>query len=419
MTKFNFIVRRIMSLPHLRSKRMNYQLVFLLIFLIYLAGYLLIRDNGLHVDEFHYYDQIMRFTRRDFMADPVITVIPGYHLMVALIARVFQQYSISFIRLISFFLNWVSIPIFYLVSRKLDSKHAMLKTLQYSFFPLFFPFFPLIYTDIFSITTILLSLFFVLRKQYNVAGLLGFFTLLVRQNNIIWLILLVIISYYQEYGSRLRQDFIKRHFYRMRIFVIVFLLFAEFIIVNGGLVWGNKAGYPVNYFSLGNIYFMYFLSFVLFLPVLLLNFAQVSRLILKHKYVFGGAVFMFYAIFIMTFTVTHPWNRGNFQLHNLILAIATANNLTKSIFFLPVVYAVVSLAVTPLYRSYYAWTYPLGILVVLSAWIIEQRYYMVFFALFLLFRKYTSRRREVLMLIFYMFASVYLFDGILHWKFFL
>lgn len=361
----------------------------------------------------------MRFTKGNLIPNPDITVIPGYHLALASMAMVFKQYSISFIRLISFFLNFLSVPIFYLTVRKLDSKHAMAKTLQYSFFPLFFPFFPLIYTDILSNTTILFSLFFVLRRNYSLAGLVGLGMLLTRQNNVIWLLFLFVVSYHQEYGFRLKKDFIKQHLYRMRVFIIVFLLFVEFVIVNGGFVWGNKAGHPVNYVNVGNVYFMFFLSFIFFMPFLILQFKKVIRLFVSYKSFFLPAILLIYGIFMLTFSVTHPWNRDNFHLHNLILKLATTDNLTRTIFFLPMIYAMIAMFQTSLYKNYYAWIFPLGMWVTLPGWIIEQRYYMVFFTLFILFRKYTMRRIEVVMLVVYILVSFYLFEGILHGKFFL
>src|SRR3990167_5910067 len=107
-----------------------------IIFIIHFLAYFLIKDHGLMVDENLHYSQITGFIRRNYALSPGLAMLPGYHFVIAAVAQIVKASSIPAIRLISLLFNLISIPVFFLIARKIDHKSALLKTVQYSFFPI-------------------------------------------------------------------------------------------------------------------------------------------------------------------------------------------------------------------------------------------------------------------------------------------
>lgn len=406
------------QIMRLQGKQIIALIFLIFIFIAHFTAFLLIRNVALIGDEYHYYNQIISFVVGDYSLRPEITVIPGYHFLIATIARFFNEYSISFIRFISFSLSIFAIPIFYLMAKKIDKKEALIKTWQFSFFPIFFPFFPLIYTDILAITAVLLSLYLAMEKHYFLSGIIGFLSILIRQNNIFWLVFINIFLYCQENGLVLKRETVIRHFQKTWIFFATIFILVEFVLINGGFIWGGSSLKVKDYLTLGNVYFMFFLSFFLFLPLHMLNFVKVVSLIKKHKMILL-LILLTYFIFLATFQITHPWNRGGNHLRNYLLLYFSSNITLKTVFFVPVIYVFLSTIVTSFYKNYYWLIIPMGILVILPTFHIEQRYYMVFFTLFMLFRKNKDLWAESLSLILYLVATCWLFRGIVLLKFFL
>ena len=59
----------------------------------------------------------------------------------------------------------------------------------------------------------------------------------------------------------------------------------------------------------------------------------------------------------------------------------------KPLFFLPVVWSLLSLATIRLERASFRLLYPVGLLSLLPVWLVEPRYYLIPFVLFLAFRQ--------------------------------
>ena len=122
---------------------------------IQIVVFLLFKDFRIIQDEYYHFNQIYRYLSGDYSLNPALTTIPGYHVLIATVLRIFQTNSLGAARLVSFIISLSSIIIFYLLAEHIDRKSSGIKTLQYSFFPLALPLFPLVYTDIFSMTLVL------------------------------------------------------------------------------------------------------------------------------------------------------------------------------------------------------------------------------------------------------------------------
>ncbi len=402
----------------MRSQTQTFLLI-ALILIITLPLLISIRqDANLHVDERDHRDQITRFLQGEKSLYPLLTTIPGYHLILAMLLKPFPNPTLPLARTLTFVFSLLSILVFFLIVKKIDPASVSTKTLQYAFFPILFPFFFLIYTDVFSLLLVLTALFFALRKSYNLAAFMGIASIAVRQNNILWLLFLFIFMYTQEY-STINKEAIKNHLKKSWLFLLGFLAFAIFLFINQGIAIGDRTGHPGGIFF-GNIYFLLFLFFFLLLPYNLASLLKIIEKIKQNKkIILLLAVFLVFYLF--TFKNTHPYNQEayNFFLRNQILNFFTSSLFLKILFFLPIAYSMLSLSTTKLPSKACYLIYPTTILYLLPSWLIEQRYYLIPLALFLALKEKKSNAIEYLTILAYIALSLYFFYGIRYLKFFL
>ncbi|HKR03275.1 MAG TPA: hypothetical protein VJY62_01460, partial [Bacteroidia bacterium] len=142
--------------------------------------------------------------------------------------------------------------------------------------------------------------------------------------------------------------------------------------------------------------FFLFLFFFLLAPLNISNFEKILMLINKRKSIIAGIAF-FYLLFILTFSNDHPFNYqwGNYYLRNAVLIFFNSSWLHKTIFFIFVIYSVLSLCVTELKSKSFYLYYLFTFLFLLPSWLIEQRYYFIPFTLFLLFKKEDKKWVEI------------------------
>src|SRR5258706_320793 len=130
--------------------------------------YLLIFNVKLHADELFYYFTIKHIaqgqvTHEDFINE---SVLPGYVFILGSIMRstgfitIDDMVNIRIIRLIMTIFSLFLIGLFYIIAKKINPASSYSKLFQFFLSPLFFIFFFLIYTDIFSLLFLLFSFYF-------------------------------------------------------------------------------------------------------------------------------------------------------------------------------------------------------------------------------------------------------------------
>ncbi len=391
---------------------------FITLSICFISSYLYIQNAKLFVDEKFHYSQIKKFINKDFTHHPKITTIPGYHAILALFAYIFNVSSIAPIRLLSLFFSIASIPIFFLSSLKICEESSMIKTMQYYFFPILFPFFFLLYTDVSSLLMILISFYFLLNQKYKLAGIMGILSLFIRQNNIVWLAFMCVFIHFEKYNFEFSAKIFQKSIRDYWIFIIGFILFTIFLIINKGVAIGQKSMHPSFLFRTGNIFFMMFLFFFLFLPLNISNFQKIVQHIEKNKKIIIIIAIVF-LIYMFTFVNDHPYNWSGYFIRNKILIYFTSTIVLKTLFFIPIAYSILSISVTKLHRKSFYILYPATLIYLLPSWLIEQRYYLIPFILFILFKKEESKFVEYLTITFYVLASTGIYLGIRNNFFFL
>ena len=181
-------------------------LIIFLILIIHILAFFFLNRNTLYSDEYIHYDQINRFLTGKLTLHPGLTIIPTFHIVIAFFGNIFSQSSITAIRFIVFILDSLSLFIFYLVAKTINSENSLLKTLQFYFLPIIYPFFFIIYTDIFSLSLLLISTYYVLKNKNFLSFVFAFLSILVRQNNIVWYCFIFFLIYIRTNDCSLNKN---------------------------------------------------------------------------------------------------------------------------------------------------------------------------------------------------------------------
>ena len=392
---------------------------FVFIVFAFLSAFFFIRDRALFVDEEVHYLQIQRFIHGDFEVYDIITVIPGYHYLFSFTARVFSFYTIGEIRMLNAIAGLISVFVFLLLVFRIHGEKGLGKGLEYVFFPILFPFFFLIYTDVLSLLMVLAMLYFVLMKRYKIAGIFGIFAFFVRQNNVVWMAFMVAFVYIEENGWKFDIRKILELLKKTWVFVFGLVAALCFFIYNRGFSLGDRAMHESGFY-LGNIFFILFLFFFLFLPMNIGNFWKIKHFVKKNKWIWFVVLGIFF-IYMKFFVVNHPYNlkAQDYFLRNLLLHKFMIGNLIKTILFFPIAYSILSLCIIRLKRKEFYLFYLFAILSLIPMGLIEQRYYLIPFSLFILFKEGDKSWIEMVTICFYVILSVVLFYLIGEVKFFL
>jgi alpha-1,2-glucosyltransferase len=371
-----------------------------------IAALVSLQDNFLLADERVHYGQIVAFARGYSRIDPRLTMIPGYHALMASAAWMTGALSTNAVRFFTFVVGMSAVGAFYFASRAEQTRNPTLATLQFAFLPIAFPSFSLIYTDITSLLFVLLMVLAALKRRHGLAGLFGLLSCLIRQNNIVWVVFVLLWSYVSENGwtwTPLRQILSKYW-----VFLLTGMLFVVFVAVNGGVALGDVNAHPLSSLHLGNVFFLLFLSFFLFLPVFWARRREALAPLRTWPGRLGLAVL--FAVFWFGFDVDHPYNTqwGDLYMRNAVLIFFTSTWFLKLLLFVPIALAVLSLMVAPL-RQHGWLLYPFTILFLLPSWLIEQRYYLIPLSLFLLVREPVEDLVERLQLGLFFLMSAALF----------
>ncbi|HWU87903.1 MAG TPA: hypothetical protein VN253_11540 [Kofleriaceae bacterium] len=413
------------------GSRLEAYAVLAVIALACLCTLLRLVPNDIVADEHVHRRQILTLAEGTPEIYPNLTMIPGYHAVMALFARLTGAESAPALRLLSALVGLPAIAIFYAIVRQLAPRFASVATLQFAFLPLLYPLFFVLYTDAFSLLLVLLSVLLVLRRRRNAAAVVAILSVLVRQTNILCLAFVFGLTYLEDHGPTLSREKLVSSLRQNLLFVLGFAGFAIFVVVNGGVTLGDRSAHPLK-LSAGNVYLFLFLYFFLALPVHLASLRSALARLADRRILCLSL--LLYGIFMLTFVNDHPYNQvsvltfgsDNPQrighapfLRNELLHLATESVLAKTLFFIPVLLSSLLLSKTRLVQPRFWLIYPLLLILLTQSWLIEQRYSLVPLALLLLARERRSPSLEYATAAFGLAASAYFIYGIDQHLFFL
>jgi alpha-1,2-glucosyltransferase len=223
-------------------------------------------DVGIGDEDVHQF-QINWFLQGRYEIFEYVTVLPLYHLVVAKLAQWTGLTSLDGLRFVHMVFAAGAIPAFFMLCRTLYPAQAATRTLQFLFIPFLFPLFFLTYTDLPALLFVFLMLERTLRQKYLGASVLALIAVAMRQPNIVWVGFaggLIALYTAEEMSVRLRAEQGKRGLqnpeYLMRVWhrawylVGVVIIFAAFVIWNGGVAMGDAEQHKLS-LNLSNLYF--------------------------------------------------------------------------------------------------------------------------------------------------------------------
>jgi alpha-1,2-glucosyltransferase len=417
-----------MSVGPLASRRLETGLFLLSAALIMGFGLCLrrppIADEEIHIE------QIRMLLRGQWALAPWLTTLPAYHVLVAGGAWLTGRTGVGALRLYSFALGIAALSTLFVIARRAGDGRAVERLLQIAFLPLLFPLLFLIYTDVAGILFLALGLLLHCERRYWLSATAGIIGIVVRQNNVVWFTFLATLLLVQIFrhdtmevppanadersgaaraGGRSLVGTLSR---QAAVYIAGVVLFGAFVLWNGGVAVGDRHMHPFPVVRVGNIYFVLLVAFFVFLPLHIANARTIARLCRRPSMVAMLAACL--VVFMVMFVNDHPYNQADHAgwLHNRILGFLTSSAPIKMASFLPMAITLLSLAGTPLRdRSHYL-VYPFTVLSLLPAWLIEPRYYLVPFILFVLFRRQASLQLEWLLIGYLALITAILFSGI-------
>ena len=372
-----------------------------------------IRNDGLRTDEVVHFRQIIQFVGGNFAQDPALTTLPGYHWLMALILKITGSESMGLLRGINVLLGGASILLFVQCYRLLNLGDTRERLLQFAVFPIIFPFFFVIYTDIASLFLTVLGLWLCLKQRYIPAVLVLMLGVAVRQTNVIWMLAIPALTWLQQTHYDISRQNVLAFARRCWQLGLGLLAFATFVLLNQGVAMGDRSMHPPFALNAGNVFFMLFVYSLLLLPIIIERSKENIRFALAHQHV-ALLLALLLAVYLFTFQNSHPYNHinPNYFIRNWFLVTFTAGLPLKMLFFIPIVLAVLDLARAMTERPALILIVLASVLTLLPSWLIEQRYYITSFMLILLFRPSCSQRTEQIMSLMCALLSVLLIYGI-------
>lgn len=381
-------------------------------------------------DELIHLPQIQSFMSGSMALNGIVAMPPGFHFTIASVAGLLQLHTLTELRLINTVITLLC-PILCWAYLRLDgAKFPEVRSTQILTSPIIWPFYFLLYTDLSSLFLILIGLILVKKRYLVAAALICTISLAFRQNNIFWIVLLWLIAV-SNLNPRLdliqKTDLITPGMLKglalslknTAIFLLPLLAFGVFIYLNGGVAMGNKDIHQASGLFPTQVFFCLLVLWIILLPLHIHNLPAIFFLIFKHKFIIMGLGILA-AIYLQTFNVSHPYNfPSDYFIRNWMLYKLKDHFAWRLLAFIPMAWVLLSLATTKLKDPAYYWLYPITLISLLPVHLIEQRYYIIPLALFLLFRSPLSRFWEALLLLWGIFLSALATHGITSMKIFL
>jgi alpha-1,2-glucosyltransferase len=375
---------------------------------------------GLISDEWIHFNQVSRMRAGDWLGiDPSLTMLTGYHGLVAAAMKAVGAESLGAARWISALAGVLAAWCFRGLRRELAKDASALPVQQFAVLPILLPFVFLVYTDVLSIAMVLGAMWLALRNRHATAALVLLASLLVRQNNVVWAAFIAAWCLWPAMRWRPWRSW--RESLRIGMpYAAVVAAFAGYWIVHGGISVSETQSYahPDVSFHVGNAYFaLAMLALLMPLHVGLGLRRFVAKAMARPAWWWLPLATL--AVFACCFRVDHEYNRvvPDFNLRNAWLLAIDAHLVAKSLFGLVATLAACALAGNGTASGRGWLLLPFAAVALCAAWLIEPRYALVPIAFWLAMRRQESAPVEQATLALWGVLAVYLATGIFDYRF--
>lgn len=367
------------------------------------VAFLMVKDAPLVADEGYHLPQISGFLSGNFETSPHLTVLPVYHAMMAGILKVIGAESVAEARLVTFLGSAVSIWFFYLIVLRLWPQERYLRTAQFVFLPILFPMHFLIYTDTWALAFVLIALERTLANRPWQSAAAVLVAVLMRQPNLIWAGMLWILLVWQPDSLHRTWRFITKCWCQTTLpFVLILAAFCGFFILNRGIAVGDKHQHQIAV-NPANLWFFGLCFCIFFLPTCLGTLARYWKHFRRLPAMTTLGLAAGLGAFLATYHASHQYNQASlwFYLRNRALHWTSRIAPLKVLTFIPAALGLGGFILCPMQERRFGIMIPVALISVAVMPLIEQRYYLVPFAILLAFRRLEQKRFELLNTAFY------------------
>jgi alpha-1,2-glucosyltransferase len=381
--------------------------------------------GSLLADEWVHFLQISRFRTGDTRVyDQWLTTIPGYHWFMALAMRALHAESLGAARLLNAAFGIAAVFAFHRLRGALHPADARAAAIQFSCLPILFPFFFLVYTDVASLALVLGAAALAVRGRHRGAALMLVASMAVRQNNVLWIPFVALLGAWPRLAPLWRQPraLVAAATSALWPYVAAVLVFVAYWVWNGSVSWSKPqaANHPDARFSVGNVFFLLFLTGILLPLHVAEGLVRFARAVRRRPWlvVLPAAAL---ALFWFAFRVDHPFNfiEPRFILRNRLLMWVHERTAARAAFGTIATLAGCGLAMLPLVRREALLLFPFALAFVGASWLIEQRYALIPFAFWLALRAPLDERLERAVTLTWAALALFLAWGMLDFRFFL
>lgn len=369
------------------------------------------------VDESVHVPQIEGFMAGDWEVQPALAMIPGYHLVMAAVMSVTGFSFPGAMRAASALFGLMAALVFYRIRREWNDGHAVTSAALFYACPLFFPYYFLVYTDIFSLALVLSAVLATVRGRHLLAAAIMTVSLAARQNNVIWA---AFLAAYAAWPDLAKQDDalwsrVRRGFVTAMPYLLPGLVFVAYWKWNGSIVFstGLSRAHPDMKLHGGNVWFTVFLFALLFPLDAWKGLKSFMALARDRPWI------LLIPVVIAACVRLHGSgdNRAflDYFLRNAFIA-GVAHGWARAAFGVLVGLTVCALAFVEFREARGRLVYPFSVIGLASSSLIENRYSIIPLALWMVFRKDSGPRWMVYV---WLAVSSFLTYGVLTMRFML
>lgn len=390
---------------------------------LFVAALVAMRHRGTYTDELDHFAQIQLFLRGEWRAIGTLTTIPGYHALVAAILALVDADSLKAARLVNAAFALAAVGAFHSLRRRIWPGTETFATVQLVVLPILVPLFFLVYTDVLALALLLFATLATLASRHVISALLLVALVLVRQNEVVFAGFLAMLAMQPAFGIRDRRwpewrDAMRR----AAPYALPVAVFVAFWAWNGSisLSKSQSALHPDASLHAGNVFFAVLLAGLLLPFHAIAGFGEFLAHARTKPWLVAIPLLVF-AAFWFGFRSDNPYNAqfpGYFIRNGLLLAIAH-EPWVRALAAAITAIAACGLASTRLEPRAAYGLYPVAALFLAASWLVEQRYMLVPFVLFLACREHRGRAIEWATAALWLLLAVLNLGGMMAVRFFI
>jgi len=393
----------------------------IIILLILFFSFLYIKDAGFLTDEYAHFMTISELASGHIASDTFSrnAQIPTYYYLMSIFKRINPNLEIGDLRAIQAIMSFITLVFVYLIAKEIDKNNAIIKTLQVLAFPLMHIFLVLVYNESLTLLFTLASFYFVLKKQYVWSWFAVLVSVSLRQNNVIWILFLIIYQWQDLKSDHFLKETILQFIKQTWGYMFSIIFVGIFLLINKGPALADAHANPLA-IHVENPLFLLLLLPTLFLPLFVYSNKKIAKIIIKKPQILIIVLLSLFCYWNL-FKAENFFNSEHylFHLRNKVLHHMLTTSLHKIIYFIPIILGIIWLFVQKILDKRHYAIYVFSIVYLALLWLVEPRYYIIPMVFFILFRKVDNTKIETIQLLYFAILAAINIWGSVNFRFFL